>query len=315
MRGFSFRAAVALVLVALMAPVSGWAHEPLTKPAPGDVLLRFGQDYVAAGVRCTHRGLDIRGSEGDAVVAPCSGRVRFAGPVPADGGGRCVAVTVEASDGTLVTVMPLREVWVAAGTDVTSGDALGELAGRGDSSSETPHVHLSVRVAGRYVDPEPLLAATCDDGAATLAEPREKQPLEAAEDVQAVAAATGASQAKVRTGASAGRSEAAGVSGSLVDQRAGVPKPAAISLPSVRAGDLRDGVFRATQAMRRASAAVRCGPKAVAVSGTEQPVLASGGTTPQIPMPDLWASGALGALVLGAAGVTRRWAAMAQRTG
>ncbi|MBC7265423.1 MAG: M23 family metallopeptidase [Coriobacteriia bacterium] len=315
MRGFSFRAAVALVLVALMAPVSGWAHEPLTKPAPGDVLLRFGQDYVADGVRCTHRGLDIRGTAGDAVIAPCSGRVRFAGQVPADGGGRCGAVTVEASDGTLVTVMPLREVWVTAGADVMPGEPVGELAARGDASSETPHVHLSVRAAGRYVDPEPLLAAGVEEGVATLAEPRGRQPSQVAGDVQATAAAAGASQVAVRSRASASRSEAAGVCSSLADQRAGVPKPAAVSLPSVRAGDLRDGVFRATQAMRRASAAVRCGPKAVAVSGTEQPVLASGGTTPQIPMPDLWASGALGALVLGAAGVTRRWAAMAQRIG
>lgn len=315
MGGFSFRAAVALILVALVAPVSAWAGEPLTKPAPGDVLLRFGQDYVAAGVRCTHRGLDIRGAEGDVVVAPCSGRVRFAGLVPADDGGRCVAVTVEASDGALVTVMPLREVWVTAGADVTSGETLGELAARGDASSKWPHVHVSVRVAGRYVDPEPLLAAGVEEGAATLAEPREKQPLEAAGDVQPAGAAAGASQAAVRSGASAWRSEAAGVCSSPADVRAGVPKSAAVSLPSVRAGDLRDGIFRATQAMRRASAAVRCGPKVVAVSGTEQPALASGGTAPQIPMPDLWVSGALGALVLGAAGVTRRWAAIAQRIG
>lgn len=144
------------VLVAWSAGAATHALDSLARPVSGDALVRFGARYGSERPR-THWGLDLAGMSGEPVRAPCGGRVVFAGLIPADGGGRTTAVTIEPEDGVAVTVSPLAEATVTRGDVVDRGAAIGVLAAEGDASSDEPHLHLSVRRDGRYVDPEPLL--------------------------------------------------------------------------------------------------------------------------------------------------------------
>lgn len=146
----------AMTLVVWFAGDVAQALDSLARPIPGAVLVRFGQRYGSEHPR-THCGLDLLGVPGEPVRAACAGTVVFAGLIPADGGGRTAAVTIESEDGVAVTVSPLAEVAVTRGDVVDRGATVGALAAGGDGSSNEPHLHLSVRREGRYVDPEPLL--------------------------------------------------------------------------------------------------------------------------------------------------------------
>lgn len=148
------------VLVSAFAGGSAVASEcSLSAPVPGGILLGFGEAYAASGRQLTHSGVDLGARVGDAIVAAASGQVTFAGAVPADGGGRVLAVTIQTPGGFKVTVSPLASVRVAAGEAVSAGDDLGMLSETGDASVIESHVHLSVRAGERYIDPVPMLTA------------------------------------------------------------------------------------------------------------------------------------------------------------
>jgi hypothetical protein len=150
---------VGVVFGVLVAPQAALGSETLLPPVAGAVLTRYGVRYETPAGGATHRGLDLGADEGAAVSAAADGIVTFAGLVPADGGGRCTAVTITTPGGLLVTVSPLLEACVGKGAHVIAGDELGTLAGAGDASSPQPHVHLSVRISGTYIDPQPMLVA------------------------------------------------------------------------------------------------------------------------------------------------------------
>jgi len=149
----------AAVLAALATPPAAFGAEALSPPVPGPALTRYGARYETPAGASTHRGLDLGAGEGATVSAAADGVVTFAGLVPADGGGRTTAVTITTPGGLLVTVSPLEAASVDKGAHVVAGDEVGTLAGTGDASCAQPHVHLSVRIDGAYVDPEPMLAA------------------------------------------------------------------------------------------------------------------------------------------------------------
>ncbi|MDI6713350.1 MAG: M23 family metallopeptidase [Anaerosomatales bacterium] len=155
MRRAAFFVAVALAAWSLEG--ISWGLDALGSPVPGAVLVRFGERYGSDRPR-THCGLDLAGTPGEPVRAPCDGEVVFAGLIPADGGGRVVAVTIQPEEGLAVTVSPLEASVVRKGDAVQRGATIGALAPSGDASSAQPHVHLSVRRDGRYVDPEPMLS-------------------------------------------------------------------------------------------------------------------------------------------------------------
>jgi hypothetical protein len=277
MKAIAYGAAFVVLLLALVSPARASAIEPLITPVTGSVAVRYGETYIFAGSRSTHRGIDICGQEGDPVAAPCPGRVRFAGQVPADGGGRCGAVTIEAAGGALVTVMPLREIRVRTGADVESGESVGTLALAGDASSGLPHVHLSVRIGGRYVDPEPLLDLGCDAGGGA---PVREGPAEASDPSQPGAVSSGSCvvvpETAMTSAADAGEVAAdaahlspgtSALSGEDVGARA-----AGATRPAVDPGSVRDSIFRSIQAMQQTSAAARRGapPLAAGRSGAGQ---------------------------------------------
>lgn len=147
---------ITAVLIVWFAGGVTQALDSLARPVPGVALVRFSERYGSEHPR-THCGIDLSGEPGEPVRAPCGGTVVFAGLIPADGGGRTGAVTIEPEGGVAVTVSPLAEVAVTRGDAVDRGATVGVLAAAGDASSNEPHLHLSVRRDGRYVDPEPLL--------------------------------------------------------------------------------------------------------------------------------------------------------------
>lgn len=104
-------------------------------------------DYSAG-----HRGLDVAAPIGTTAVAVADGTVTFAGQV----GGRGV-VSIDHGGGlvsTLDSVVPA----VAAGSQVTRGEAVGTVAAGHCTASEAC-LHLGVRLQDRYVDPLPYLPA------------------------------------------------------------------------------------------------------------------------------------------------------------
>src|SRR5918996_4653163 len=149
MRAVLLAAVAALVLV---PGATAW-----TWPSGGSVLRPFvvGDSPYAGG---QHRGIDVGGEVGAAVVAPVSGSVTFAGSVP-DGG---KAITIQTDDGYAVTLLQLGELLVERGQAVEEGALVGRIGPSGDAVTTGPHVHLGVRVAADpngYLDPLTLLPA------------------------------------------------------------------------------------------------------------------------------------------------------------
>lgn len=155
----------AAVLLALSTEVP-IASATEWRPPVGDaaVLLGFGVAYPGG----THRGVDLGAAAGTEVGAPAAGRVSFAGPVPADGGGTCTAVTLEFADGRKMSLLPLSDAAVVSGEDVEAGQILGRLASAGDDSSAGAHLHVSLRSGELYLDPGDLVrgAASVSDSPA-----------------------------------------------------------------------------------------------------------------------------------------------------
>ncbi|MRS11852.1 MAG: hypothetical protein EG823_02120 [Actinobacteria bacterium] len=144
----------------LGAPVPAAALELRMPVEGGAIILPFG----ASSPGGTHRGVDVSAVGGDTVTAPVGGTVTFAGSVPADGGGTCIAVTIETAEGRRVSLVPLEGATVVVGEYIEAGSAIGVVREAGDDSSGEPHVHVSLRQGDLYLDPGPLLAAGCDGG-------------------------------------------------------------------------------------------------------------------------------------------------------
>jgi len=107
-----------------------------------------------------HSGADIEAETGETVRTPVSGIVSFVGRVPGSAGLGVVAVTVKTQAGDLVTLSPLARTEAKVGDTLSKGDTVGAVAITGDPSSSGTHVHISMRVAGKYVDPAGLISAT-----------------------------------------------------------------------------------------------------------------------------------------------------------
>jgi len=152
------RVCAALVLAAalslLVAPAAH-AQSPFETLHP--ITLSFGASY--GDPPRTHSGADVAGAAGDSVLAPVSGSVTFVGLVPAGEGARATAVTIQTADGDKVTLLPFEDIRCSRGARADAGDELGTLAGSGDVSSASTHLHLSLRRGTLYVDPAPLLVA------------------------------------------------------------------------------------------------------------------------------------------------------------
>lgn len=130
---------------------------PALAIASSAVTLGFGSQYHAPdGSVCVHRGMDVSASAGSDFGAPVAGEVRFAGRVPGPHGGSVQAVTIETATG-LVSLMPFERLEVSKGESVSVGECVGAVAATGDPSTDSAHVHVSLRHGDLYVDPAVLL--------------------------------------------------------------------------------------------------------------------------------------------------------------
>src|SRR5438067_6295233 len=142
-----------LLAVALSLCAAPAAHA-WTWPAGGAVLRPFSFDPAHPYAGGQHRGIDVGGSIGEAVLAPAGGAVTFAGSVPSSGR----VVTITTPDGYAVTLVQLGSIAVARGAVIAEGATVGTVG----PSLETPDpsVYLGIRVASQpqgYVDPLTLL--------------------------------------------------------------------------------------------------------------------------------------------------------------
>jgi len=116
--------ALGCVLVAVSVPPA-WAVPWSAPVGTAVILVPFGVSRPSG----VHSGVDMRAAASAEVCSPVAGEVLFAGTVPADGGGTCVAVTIESLDGLRVTLLPLDGAYVGSGATVASGEAVGRLRG------------------------------------------------------------------------------------------------------------------------------------------------------------------------------------------
>lgn len=136
----------------LASNAAGWSW-----PADGEVVRPFvlGDDPYAGG---QHRGIDVAGEEGSAVLAPASGTVTFAGYVPNNG--RTVTIRTP-DDYYAVTLVGLGAIGVSRGSSIEEGDTVGTIAPAPEDGTPA-NVHLGVRIAAEangYIDPLTLLPA------------------------------------------------------------------------------------------------------------------------------------------------------------
>ena len=143
------RQLLAAVLVALLFAPAG---EAWTWPATGAVLQPFLFDPAHPYAAGQHRGLDVGGDAGAAVLAPAAGSVTFAGTVPSSG----KSVTITTGDGYAVTLTHLGSITVARGAAVAEGAVVGTIGPSGDPEVTQPYVHFGIRIAAQsqgYLDP------------------------------------------------------------------------------------------------------------------------------------------------------------------
>src|SRR4051812_17956941 len=100
---------IALAALAFVPGAHAWSW-----PADGRVVAPFVFDPAHPYDAGEHRGIDVAGALGDAVRAPATGLVSFAGTVPGSG----KSVTIETGDGWSVTLTHLGAITVAKGAAV-----------------------------------------------------------------------------------------------------------------------------------------------------------------------------------------------------
>jgi hypothetical protein len=155
-------AAIALLACAAAFLSAAAAAASWRAPVPGGVLRPFAYSPRAPFTRGARRGADFRAHAGERVVAPCGGRISFAGRVPRFG--PALSIRCGALVATLLGVRPTRRGAVRRGAQV--GRATGT-------------VRLGARVATRrwgYIDPLALIGGDRPVGRAPLALPPVRAP-------------------------------------------------------------------------------------------------------------------------------------------
>lgn len=111
----------------------------------------YGYSRSTAGSTITHKGTDFRAKEGTEVFAMNRGVVRLARKLTVYGN----TVVIDHGQGTMTMYMHLSSITAKQGHIIEQGDTLGYSGSTG--YSQGPHLHLSVRVSNKSVDPEKFL--------------------------------------------------------------------------------------------------------------------------------------------------------------
>lgn len=150
--------------LALRTPDRFWAM-PFVRPVDGEVSSQFGLRRVFNGEpRAPHRGLDLRGGEGEPVAACAAGRVVLAENHYFSGN----AVYIDHGMGVVSMYFHLSAVDVVPGQMVEQGQVVGRVGSTGRVTG--PHLHFGLAVLGDMVDPRVLLDNAPRTGGATTRE-------------------------------------------------------------------------------------------------------------------------------------------------
>ncbi|MCP3876893.1 MAG: peptidoglycan DD-metalloendopeptidase family protein [Sulfitobacter sp.] len=157
-----------------VAEVLGWAEtysQPHQVVSAGAYAYPLPAAYATAGLaQRTHHDYpawDIATPVGTPTYAMVAGTVitahRGAGRYPTDANRCGNTVTIAGLDAATYTYCHLSTVTVSAGQTVLAGATIGATGGQpgapGAGNTTGPHLHLSVRVSGNAVCPQPLLVA------------------------------------------------------------------------------------------------------------------------------------------------------------
>lgn len=147
------RAEVRRVLADVSRP-RAWG-EAFVRPVPGAVSSAFGlRRFFNGEPRAPHRGVDLRGPEGQPVLAMAPGTVVLAAQHYFAGG----SVYVDHGQGLVSMYFHLSELLVRPGDILAAGDVLGRVGSTGRVTG--PHLHFGLAVYGELVDPMPLVTGS-----------------------------------------------------------------------------------------------------------------------------------------------------------
>jgi len=122
---------------------------PIEGMTQAHITSRFGLREAPGGIYSTnHKGLDIGYPTGTKIRACESGKVTTAGWV--SGYGYCVII--DHGNGMVTLYAHMSKLHCMKSQRVLRGQVIGEVGNTGNSTG--PHLHLEVRVNGKYMDPE-----------------------------------------------------------------------------------------------------------------------------------------------------------------
>jgi murein DD-endopeptidase MepM/ murein hydrolase activator NlpD len=126
---------------------------PMLRPIPGDVTSQYGLRRVFnEQARNPHRGLDLRGGEGDPIHAADDGIIVLVSDHYYGG----KTVVIDHGLGVLTAYLHLSGFNAHTGQQVKRGDVIGFVGSTGRVTG--PHLHLSLYALGESINPLPLLS-------------------------------------------------------------------------------------------------------------------------------------------------------------
>ena len=121
-------------------------------PLEHDVATVFGTKRIMNGTWTSiHRGMDIRGKEGDDVMASNNGKVVLAEELFFGGN----TIILDHGQGIYTIYMHLSKFNVNVGDTVSKGDVIGLVGSTGRATG--PHLHFGAKVTGINVNPASLI--------------------------------------------------------------------------------------------------------------------------------------------------------------
>lgn len=130
---------------------------PFTRPTKGSQSSPYGAQRILNGKpKNPHRGLDFRGSKGTAIKAMADGKVVLVGRHYYAGN----SVYIDHGSGVVTMYFHLSRIDVKEGELVERGQLIGGIGSTGRVTG--PHLHMSVSVQGKLVDPAYVLYKTTD---------------------------------------------------------------------------------------------------------------------------------------------------------
>ncbi|MUM78876.1 peptidoglycan DD-metalloendopeptidase family protein [Pseudodesulfovibrio sp. F-1] len=140
-----------------VSPVRMW-RLPLERPVGGEESSPYGAQRILNGKpKNPHRGLDFRSPMNNPIKCVADGVVILVGDFYYAG----KSIYVDHGNGVISLYFHLEKPMVKEGDTVQRGQVIGLTGMTGRSTG--PHLHLSISVLGRLVDPAPLLKYTVDD--------------------------------------------------------------------------------------------------------------------------------------------------------